>query len=261
LSAAVAEQPGGGGWSNALFSYGLPLLLASVIHAIAILALVEGWSVSDESRFAPRIEAIDAQLIQLEAAAPPAAAEVVERPAPTPAAPPQPAPTPTEPRPVPQESRPVPAERTPDPAPAPAPEPAPPQSTRQADFEDDALRELLDRSLEDAIAAETRLLDSRRSEAAVASYVGAIVRRIEQNWSRPPSARNGMRAELLLGLVPTGEVVSVEVAASSGNSAFDRSALLAVRDAAPFEVPADPVLFEREFRNLRILFRPEDLRN
>lgn len=70
-----------------------------------------------------------------------------------------------------------------------------------------------------------------------------------------------MRAELLIGLVPTGEVVSVEVVASSGNSAFDRSALRAVRDAAPFEVPADPVLFEREFRNLRILFRPEDLRN
>lgn len=258
MSEAVA-QGSPGGWSNALFSYGLPLLLASVIHAIAVLALVEGWSVTDESRFAPRIEAIEAQLIQLEAAVPPAA-EVVERPAPTPAA--QPAPAPTERRPAPQETRPAPAERTPEPEAAPAPEPvAPPQSTRQADFEDDALRELLDRSLEDAIAAESQLLDSRRSDAAVASFVGAIVRRIEQNWSRPPSARNGMRAELLLGLVPTGEVVSVEVTSSSGNSAFDRSALLAVRDAAPFEVPTDPVLFEREFRNLRILFRPEDLRN
>ena len=48
---------------------------------------------------------------------------------------------------------------------------------------------------------------------------------------------------------------------SSGNAAFDRSALLAVRDAAPFEVPDDPALFERSFRRLRILFRPEDLRN
>ena len=139
--------------------------------------------------------------------------------------------------------------------------PAPAASTRQADFEDDALDDLMDRTLEDAIASEAELLSSERQDAAVASYVGAIVRRIEQNWSRPPSARNEMRAELLIGLVPTGELVTVEVVASSGSAAFDRSALRAVRDAAPFEVPEDPALFEREFRNLRILFRPEDLRN
>jgi colicin import membrane protein len=259
--ALAAPQPETGG-SSFMFTVGIPLVLALVIHAIAILALVEGWSVTDESRFTPRIAAIDARLIQIEAEAPPAPAQVVERPTPTPA--PQPAPAQTRtPEPV-REARPAPAERAPEPDPEPAPPPeaaATPQATRQADFEDDALREMLDSALDDAIAAESELIASRRSDAAVASFVGAIVRRIEQNWSRPPSARNGMRAELLIGLVPTGEVVSVEVTSSSGNSAFDRSALRAVRDAAPFEVPPDPVLFEREFRNLRILFRPEDLRN
>ena len=69
-----------------------------------------------------------------------------------------------------------------------------------------------------------------------------------------------MEAELLIELVPTGELVSVEVLRGSANAAFDRSALAAVRAAAPFQVPDDPTLFEREFRRLRILFRPEDLK-
>ncbi|MDZ7825036.1 MAG: cell envelope integrity protein TolA [Gammaproteobacteria bacterium] len=107
---------------------------------------------------------------------------------------------------------------------------------------------------------EAARLAEERAEAATASFVAAIVGRIERNWSRPPSARNGMRAELRIGLVPTGEVVSVDIIESSGNAAFDRSAQTAVRRAAPFEVPDDPGLFERQFRSLRILFHPEDLR-
>ena len=239
------------------YGLGIPLVLALVVHAMAVLALIEGWTVTDESSYAPRTEVIEARLIELEAT--PAPAEVVERPSPAP----RPEPAPREARPAPQQA-PARTETAPavDPEPAPPPEPVtPPTSPRQADFEDDALREMLEASLDDAIASEAALLGSQRADAAVASYVGTIVRRIEQNWSRPPSARNGMQATLLIGLVPTGEVVSVEVTASSGNSAFDRSAQVAVRDAAPFEVPDDPALFEREFRRLRILFRPEDLRN
>lgn len=250
-----AVAPPGTGSAGFWYGLGIPLVLAVVVHAMAVLALIEGWTVTDDSSYAPRIEVIEARLIELEAT--PAPAEVVERP--SPAA--RPEPTPREARPEPRETSP-PAERTPVPDPEPAAEPeAPPASVRQADFEDDALRDMLDQSLEDAIASEAALLGSQRADAAVASYVGAIVRRIEQNWSRPPSARNGMQATLLIGLVPTGEVISVDVTASSGNGAFDRSAQVAVRDAAPFEVPDDPALFEREFRRLRILFRPEDLRN
>ena len=234
-------------------------MLALVVHAIAILALVEGWTVTDESRFAPRVEVLEATLIQLEPAAPAPAAVVeqpqVEAPAPTPQQDAEPAARDTVPA----------ADARVDDALEPAPEPPAPAetstATRQADFEDDALRDMLDRALEDAIANEAAILSESEADAAVASYVGAIVSRIERNWSRPPSARNGMQAELLIGLVPTGELVTVEVGASSGNAAFDRSALLAVRDAAPFDVPDDPALFERSFRRLRILFRPEDLRN
>ena len=81
-------------------------------------------------------------------------------------------------------------------------------------------------------------------------------------WSRPPSARNGMEALLQIQLIPTGEVVSVSVLKSSGNAAFDRSAINAVQKAASFpELQSLPTReFEKTFRRFRLLFRPEDLR-
>ncbi len=69
-----------------------------------------------------------------------------------------------------------------------------------------------------------------------------------------------MQALLKVFLVPTGEVVSVMVESTSGNDAFDRSAVLAVRKAEQFVVPTDLRQFERNFREFEVLFRPEDLR-
>lgn len=92
------------------------------------------------------------------------------------------------------------------------------------------------------------------------AYVAQIQREIIQNWSRPPSARNGMEALLRVRLIPTGEVVDVKVEESSGNGAFDRSAVLAVRKADRFVVPSDSRRFERNFREFTVLFRPDDLR-
>lgn len=92
------------------------------------------------------------------------------------------------------------------------------------------------------------------------AYVAQIKREIVANWSRPPSARNGMQAVLKVFLAPTGEVMKVAIIESSGNEAFDRSAVLAVQKAQRFVVPADPRQFERNFREFSVLFRPEDLR-
>lgn len=119
-------------------------------------------------------------------------------------------------------------------------------------------RELLAQS---AAEEEARMLADRDS-ALVASFTSVIERTIIANWSRPASARNNMQAELLIQLVPTGEVVSVTIARSSGNAAFDRSAENAVLRAGRFpelqEMPNR--VFEQNFRRFRLIFRPEDLR-
>jgi len=118
----------------------------------------------------------------------------------------------------------------------------------------------MEESLSLAIMDEQVGIRAVTDDEKAMAFVSQIQREIIQNWSRPPSARNGMQALLRVYLVPTGEVVNVVVEQSSGNDAFDRSALLAVRKAERFVVPAQSRQFERNFREFEVLFRPEDLR-
>jgi len=97
----------------------------------------------------------------------------------------------------------------------------------------------------------------------VQSGVALIQQFIEDAWSRPPSARNGMRAVLRINMLPTGEVTAVTVVESSGDGAFDRSAEIAVHRAQPFSELAEmPIhVFNGNFRTLSLIFQPEDLLN
>ncbi|MDQ2077899.1 cell envelope integrity protein TolA [Marinimicrobium sp. ABcell2] len=116
--------------------------------------------------------------------------------------------------------------------------------------------------LDDALAREEEFIAETQSQSTAQSYVALIAQRIEQNWSRPPSARVGMQVVLMIQLVPTGQVVDVSVVESSGNAAFDRSAEQAVKRVGRFTEVQDmpPEVFERHFRQLRLVFIPRDLR-
>lgn len=107
------------------------------------------------------------------------------------------------------------------------------------------------------MAAQQAAQDAR----AVDTYSAIIHNAVARNWVIPPSARNGMTAVLSIRLVPTGEVISVDIIQSSGDAAFDRSVEQAVRQAARFPELQDMSigLFEASFRNLILTFRPEDL--
>ena len=97
-------------------------------------------------------------------------------------------------------------------------------------------------------------------EAALAqTFFQGIRSKIVANWSRPASARNGMKVTLRVDLVPGGDVAAVSVVDPSGDAAFDRSAETAVRQAGRFDVPDDSAIFERRFRRFNLLFQPEDL--
>ena len=97
----------------------------------------------------------------------------------------------------------------------------------------------------------------------VQSATGLIQQLVTDNWSRPPSARNGMRAVIQIKMLPTGELIDVRITQSSGDPAFDRSAESAVYRAAPFaELTALPIrVFNQNFRTLSLIFQPEDLLN
>ena len=112
------------------------------------------------------------------------------------------------------------------------------------------------------LAAEEQAFQAEKEKNISISHAVAIQRKVITYWSRPPSARNGMECVIAIQLVPTGEVVASSLLKSSGNKAFDLSALNAVKKAGNFpEIKSlSSAEFERNFRRFRLLFRPEDLR-
>ena len=92
----------------------------------------------------------------------------------------------------------------------------------------DALNQLLEE--ENQRLSEQQMLEQAQRDAELIDQYSALMRdAITSNWSRPPSARQDMVVVLAIQLVPTGDVVSVEVVESSGNAAV---CLLYTSDAA-----------------------------
>ena len=229
----------------ALRYYSLPLLLAAIVHVAAVGALLVGWNPDkrEVKEFRPRIVQSQLLVLQPRARQQPKPAPVVQPPPPV-----------------------EPATRTARPEPAPAAEPEPPaadrgeqERQRQLERQRQRLAEIAREAFAQALESEAGELEAGDEEIVASSYRLGIYQRVVANWSRPPSARLGMEAKLVVELIPTGRVVSVTVVESSGNAAFDRSAEAAVNKAREFEVPEESDLFERHFRQFSLLFRPEDL--
>ena len=252
----------------------LPAAATVLLHGLLLLALIARWEWQPDRTIEARTltpKIIEAKLVTLDqlrptpTPTPTPTTEARKRPTPKPAARAQPRKAEAQPREASAASR---AEATPEPAksidkpapqPAPKPEPAPGEAERMSAEE---LAALTRKELEAAVADEDEARVAVTAEEMAASYAALIQRTVIGYWSRPPSARNGMEALLAVQLVPTGEIVNVTVLSSSGNAAFDRSAVLAVEKAERFPELANlPTReFERTFRRFRLLFRPEDLR-
>ncbi|MEM9621145.1 MAG: cell envelope integrity protein TolA [Pseudomonadota bacterium] len=243
-----------------LRQYTLPLLLAFALHVAAAWALYQGWHPQKQVSDFVKPRAVVANLVVMEAKATPKVA------------PPPPKTAPAPPKPDPEVARRAAAEKAQ--AEAAKKEAAEKAAAEKAAAEKAAaeaaaeqarqerlqrLSELANSAFDQAIAEESENLQAGTEDMVAQSFRLGIYQEILQNWSRPPSARNGMQATLLMELIPNGEVVSVTVVESSGNIAFDRSAEQAVRRVGRFNVPAENHIFERHFRQVYLLFQPEDL--
>jgi TonB family protein len=224
-----------------------PLIITLLLHVLLLYVLTLNLSshreVTVEPRLVPRY--IEARLVTAESL----------KPKPKPRAKPRPAAKPAAQTPKPAETSSTTAEAKPAVSkPKPVAKPVLPSAEDRAA----AAREELSMALE----AEDILLEQASDLEVTQSFVALITRVIQDNWSRPPSARNDMEAELVIQLIPTGEVVSVSVTRSSGLVAFDRSAVRAVEKAGRFpelqQLPAR--IFNKDFRTLRLKFKPKDLR-
>ncbi len=99
-----------------------------------------------------------------------------------------------------------------------------------------------------------------KSSVEEISYYSNLIRdQVIINWKQPSSAKKGMSAEILLTLVPTGEIVQVKLTKTSGNQAFDSSALNAIQKVSKFEgLDMGRRLFDNNFRKFTLVFNPEN---
>jgi TonB family protein len=233
-----------------------PALISLALHALVIGVMTVNWNSQREARTVAKVQPrhIEARLIDAATLKPKKKQSKAREPA---AATPKPAARQT-PKPTPKAASTKPRVE-PKPVPLPVAEPvAKPEVGPSAEEQ----RVLAQQELALALDAEDILLEQASDDDIAQSYVALISQTVQSNWSRPPSARNGMETELVIQLIPTGEVVSVTVARSSGLLAFDRSAVNAVQKAERFpELQRLPArVFEKSFRQFRLLFKPEDLR-
>ena len=232
--------------ADRLLFTGLPAILTLALHGGLVLMLVVRWTSSSEViAAAPSIQPIQASLIQAETLKP--------KPKPKPKPNPKPKPKP-KPKPEPQPA--------PKPAPEPSPEPKPAKTEKpEPALDAEQLATLTRNELDSLVDAE--IAASGAGEPSLRDVVAATIQAsVVNRWTRPPSARNGMVSILSIQLVPTGEVVGVSVLQSSGNTAFDRSAMTAVERTGRFPEVAklDDRTFEANFRRFQLIFKPEDLR-
>lgn len=119
------------------------------------------------------------------------------------------------------------------------------------------------RRIQAALQKEAKHISETNDDVDTKSYEEMLIERVEQNWSRPPSARRGMEVTLEVNMLPTGVVTGLKIVKSSGDPAFDRAAEQAVRRVDRFteamQIPPD--IFEKYFRVFRFTFSPEDLRS
>jgi colicin import membrane protein len=118
---------------------------------------------------------------------------------------------------------------------------------------------------EEAAQAAAEEAKKRAAEEAqmVQSISSLINNRVTSAWIRPPNARNNMIAQLRIYFLPNGEVMNAQVTKSSGDALFDQRAVDAVYKVRRIEELAtvDSYIFERNFRQIDLIFNPQDLRN
>ncbi|MBU0538187.1 MAG: TonB C-terminal domain-containing protein [Gammaproteobacteria bacterium] len=252
----------------------VPAVVTTVLHVVAIAFLLFG--IPKDSRvieLKAKPLAIQAKLVSEKPVSRPAKPKPTPKPTPKPVVKPAPKPEPVKkPEPKP-EPKPVP-KPVPKPTPKPTPKGPTPEEIRKKQAEEKAkevakqraleeeIRKQQQKELADALASEDDLVE----EGELASTYGDLIQKlIQDNWSRPLSARNGMHATIQIMTTPTGEIVGHQIIKGSGDQAFDLSVTRAVTRLGKIEELAklareDMGAYEKNFRRFTISFSPQDLR-
>ena len=105
--------------------------------------------------------------------------------------------------------------------------------------------------------AEAQAQAAIASERLARSIVSAIDQKVRRNW-RLPAGSDQYEVHLRINMAPTGDVLAVNVAKSSGSANFDNSARNALKRSSPFREMRELSSreFEQNFRQFTMIFRP-----
>ena len=243
------------------YAIGRAFLLAFSVHAVLIAFMFIGVRMQNRPG--------DTVSVELWEAPPPPPPPVVEAPKPPPPPPPKVEP---KPEPEPEVKKPDIVEKAPPPKPKPKPEPkkaeakAPPRDDieklilrEQVAMEQEKLNQERRQADEARRKAESEKMAQRLASAArdkaLAEYVNRIRAKVRQNWILPQDLQGNPQAIFKVVQLPTGEVIDVRLAKSSGNAAYDEAVHRAILKSSPLPLPAAGTPFYRE---LELTFRPKD---
>ena len=96
------------------------------------------------------------------------------------------------------------------------------------------------------------------SQTDLEIFSSMIKSQVMENWKRPTNLSSNLKTEIQITLVPTGEILSSKIINSSGNRAFDDSALTAISKIKSFDgLNMQMNLFDQHFRKFILIFSPE----
>ena len=96
------------------------------------------------------------------------------------------------------------------------------------------------------------------SQTDLEIFSSMIKSQVMENWKRPTNLSSNLKTEIQITLVPTGEILSSKIINSSGNRAFDDSALTAISRLKSFDgLNMQINLFDQHFRKFILIFSPE----
>jgi colicin import membrane protein len=118
--------------------------------------------------------------------------------------------------------------------------------------ETDAMREQADR---EAQARAQKAAEAQARLRAQADWIRSIQAKIKGNVNVPPDINGNPEAIFDVVQLPTGEIIDVKLAKSSGNRGYDDAVERAIRKSSPLPRPERTELFQR---SLTLKFRPTD---
>ncbi|MGV8933409.1 MAG: cell envelope integrity protein TolA [Gallionellaceae bacterium] len=135
------------------------------------------------------------------------------------------------------------------------------QAEKQADLAERRLDEL-ERQAQAKSQAQHKAQELAAIETGkvVDEYIGRIAARIRRFIVLPPGVSKSIRAEFNVTLLPSGEVLSANLAKSSGVEAYDSAVERAILKAQPLPLPPAEQNMFNKFRELRLKFSPAESR-